>query len=104
MLPLTCPFLSVGNSSDPCTRPVTVVLLVADGRFPPPLTQPKVAVTVVSAVYVTSVLPRPTSVQLNDRSGSCPDGLALDATVRVAAPELPATRLTETVLKCGKFA
>jgi hypothetical protein len=40
---------------------------------------------------------------VNNRSGSAEDSLALDLTPRPVAAELPA-KLTEALLKCGKFA
>jgi hypothetical protein len=48
-------------------------------------------------------LPRPTSVQVNNKSGSSAERLTLDALVSAVARELPA-KLTEASLKCGKFA
>jgi hypothetical protein len=102
-LPVIRPFRSATCSTDVPTGIVMVVLFEADGSWPPPFTQPKVALTTVPRRYTTLGLPRPTSVQVNNRSGSPTDALALDVALSPVASELPA-KLTEAVLKCGKLA
>jgi len=49
-LPVICPFLSTVRVAVVPAGSVTVVLFEADGFLPPPLTQPKVAVTNVLKV------------------------------------------------------
>ena len=46
-LPVIFPFWSAVSSTDVCTGVVMVVLFEADGCFPPPFMQPKVATTTV---------------------------------------------------------
>ena len=100
-LPLIRPFLSEATSTD--TGTVTMILHEAVGRLPSPFAQPNVAVTTVLMRYTTSGFPRPISDQVYSRLGSTAETLPLDVALRAVADELPA-KLTDAVLKCGKFA
>jgi hypothetical protein len=78
-------------------------LFVAFGRLDPPLTHPNVALTNALALYVTSPFPRPTSVQVNRRSGSVAGAAVVVRADAVAAPLAESTVVTSNVRKCGKF-